>query len=162
MVGSSGIPRESRCVITICLPSRKRDGAPVTGRSPAPQSTLHQLGRFVGVGGFATIAQLGLFALLVLVVSQSWANVIAWTVSTVLANAAQRTLAFHVHGHGAWRDLGVGMVFSLIGLGVSAVALATFDTEGLVAAIAVLIAVNLAVGGVRFVALRRWYLARTA
>lgn len=158
--GEAGQLRESRCVITICLASRLRDGAPVAGRSVAHQSPLHQLARFVGVGGFATVAQLSLFALLSLVVSQGSANVIAWTVSTLVANAAQRTFAFDVHGQGAWRDLSVGMAFSLLGLAVSAVALTIFDTDEVVAAVAILIAVNLVVGGVRFLALRRWYVAR--
>ena len=102
--------------------------------------------------------QLGLFALLQVLVPVSWANVIAWGASTVVGNQVHRTLTFGRHGRsGARRDFAVSTALSLLSLGVTTLALASVDDDQPVAALIVLVAINSVVGLARFLGLRRWF-----
>ncbi|AZI56945.1 GtrA family protein [Nakamurella antarctica] len=116
-----------------------------------------QLSRFIGIGGIATVIQLGMFAGLALITSTVWANIISWTLSTVVANRAHRSVTFKVHDKDSrQRDLSVAAAFSLVALVASTLVLATVDTNGTMSLI-VLISVNGAVGVARYVALRWWF-----
>ncbi len=128
-----------------------------TPRSAAGHPS-HQLVRFAGVGGLATAVQLGLFAALLLVLPQVWANVISWAASTLLANAAQRSVTFGVHSADSARlDLAVSTAFSTLALATSWIALAELSPTDPVLSVAVLLGVNTVVGLTRFVALRWWF-----
>lgn len=123
----------------------------------------HRLVRFAAVGGAATALQLGLFALMQVLVPVFWANVIAWSASTVVANQVNRSLTFGVHGtDGARKDFWVSAAFSVFSLVASVVALAEVDDDQPVLSIVVLVAVNAAVGLVRFLGLRHWFDLRTS
>lgn len=118
----------------------------------------HPLVRFAAVGGGTTALQLGLFALLQVLVPVFWANVIAWGASTVVGNQVNRVLTFDRHGRdGARQDFAVSSAFSLLGLAATSLALSPVDDDDPVLALVVLIAVNSVVGLIRFVGLRRWF-----
>lgn len=123
----------------------------------------HPLARFAAVGGAATALQLGLFALMQVLVPVFWANVIAWSASTVVGNQVNRSLTFGVHGTAdARRDFWVSTGFSMLSLAAGAVALSEVSDDRPVLSIVVLIGVNIVVGLVRFVGLRRWFAVRAA
>lgn len=124
----------------------------------ADDAKRHPLARFAAVGGAATALQLGLFALLQVLVPVFWANVIAWGASTVVGNQVNRVLTFDRHGRdGARQDFVVSSAFSLLSLGATTLSLAPVDDDDPILALAVLIAVNSVVGLVRFLGLRRWF-----
>ncbi|RIJ67020.1 GtrA family protein [Nakamurella silvestris] len=135
--------------------------APRIGAEPATTATgtgWRQLGRFILVGGGATVAQLGIFVAFALVLSDQWANGLSWVLSTVGANIVHRGFTFGVHdAEGARRDLLLSTGFSALGLLASWVALAQFTTENTVLALVVLVGVNVVVGAARFLALRWWF-----
>ncbi len=123
----------------------------------------HPLSRFVGVGGVATVVQLGLLAGLTLVIDEAWANLMAWSVSTLIANAAHRRLTFGIHDRaGARRDIVVATAFSIVALVVSTAMLNHLEISDAVGAVLVLVAVNTVVGGVRYVALHWWFVTRVS
>lgn len=130
--------------------------AAVTNTAPA-----HPLTRFIGVGGIATVVQLGLLAGLATVIEQTWANLIAWTVSTLIANAAHRRVTFGIHDPaGARRDMLVATIFSIAALVLSTAALSQLQISHAVGAVLVLVAVNALVGAVRYAALHWWFITR--
>jgi putative flippase GtrA len=135
----------------------------VTRRESASARPGHPLVRFAGVGGAATVVQLGLFAALLAIVPQTLANLISWSVSTLVANSAHRSITFGVHGsRGAQRDLVVAAAFSLLSLGASVVALDQLTPDNPLLSVVVLIAVNCVVGLARYLCLRWWFAARRA
>lgn len=148
-----------------CMVPMLRHGRPVVNPSPAshhPAKPRHALIRFAGVGGVATAIQLGLFAALLTVLPQLWANVISWTVSTVVANAANRSVTFGVHGsEGAQRDFLVSGAFSALSLLASVAVLNEVGSDGSLQAVLALVAVNAAVGLARFAGLRWWFVSKS-
>ena len=131
--------------------------------SERPKRPRHKLVRFAGIGGVATGIQLGLFAALMLFLPQMWANLISWTVSTLIANAVNRSVTFGVHGSdGARRDLLVSTGFSVVSLLASLSVLGQIDTENPLLSVLALVAVNAVVGLARFAGLRWWFVARPA
>ena len=127
---------------------------------PSPQ---HRLARFAAVGGAATALQLGLFAVLQMLVPVVWATVIAWSASTLLANQVNRSLTFGVHGNdGARRDFWVSTGLSVVGLAAGVLALAQVGDDEPALSLVVLVGVNAMVGLFRFLGLQRWFEVRTA
>jgi putative flippase GtrA len=140
---------------TTAVTQRIRLGLPDWIQRPG---AIHPVILIVGVfciGSFATAAQLGLFAVLLPLIGETVANVIAWTVSSVAGNVVKRRFAFGVDVHSARRDLTVSMLSSLAGLVASIGTLGMVDVEGAVGAVGVMIAVNLTLGGIRFLALQQ-------
>lgn len=138
-----------------------RPAAHHTAAHDAAERLWQKLARFAGIGGVATAAQLGMFAVLITVIPQVWANVLSWSLSTVVANAANRSVTFDVHGSdGARRDFLISTAFSLVGLGASMTALSLSGDGDPIGSIVVLVAVNGVVGIARFSALRRWFAVR--
>jgi putative flippase GtrA len=112
------------------------------------------------VGSLSTVIQLGLYAFLAGSVGALLANVCAWLVSTMIGNAAHHRFTFRVAGHPGESDHLVGVLTSLAGLGLSSLVLVLLDQPtGLTGTIA-LVAVNAAVGALRFLALRWWLVGR--
>ncbi|HYN73831.1 MAG TPA: GtrA family protein [Nakamurella sp.] len=116
--------------------------------------------RFAAVGMAATGAQLALYAFLDGSAGPQLANVLAWLVSTLVANAAHRRYTFQLTGRACERDHLVGLVSSLAALGLSSLALALLNEPTGLDGVVALVAVNGAVGAVRFLALRWWWLGR--
>lgn len=116
--------------------------------------------RFTVVGSLGTLAQLALYAFLSDGLGAQVANVIAWLVSTVIANAAHHHFTFRVAGTAVESDHGFGMATSLAGLGLSSLLLAVLGQPAGLAGTVVLVAVNTTVGALRFVALRWWLVLR--
>jgi putative flippase GtrA len=152
--------------MTSCFMPAVRDGRtaesdPAT--SDRPSHPVHRLVRFAGIGGAATVVQLGLFAALLTIVPQTWANLFSWTVSTVIANSAHRSVTFGIHGSAhLQRDFLASAAFSLLSLGAGVVALARLSTDNPVLSVVVLIAVNAVVGLARYAGLSWWFTARAA
>ena len=140
-----------------------RDEHSARSYSMTSDPPTHRLAKFAGIGGIATVVQLGLFGVLQMVIPQFWANIVAWSVSTVIANTANRSLTFGVHGsEGAQRDFLVSTGFSLLALVASVLVLDKVDTSSPLLSVLLLIAVNTAVSGLRFAALRWWFAVRLA
>lgn len=116
--------------------------------------------RFTLVGSLGTVTQLALFAFLSDGLGAQVANVIAWLVSTVIANAAHHHFTFRVRGEAAESDHGFGMATSIAALGLSSLLLALLAQPDGLAGTVVLVAVNTVVGALRFVALRWWLVLR--
>ncbi len=131
-----------------------RRSASISATSDRPVQPIRRLVRFAGIGGATTAVQLGLFAALLMVIPQSGANLISWTISTLIANAAHRSVTFGVHGYArAQRDFMVSASFSLLSLGVSVAALAALSTDDPVLSVLVLIGVNAVIGLARYAGL---------
>lgn len=125
---------------------------PTSGGNP------HRLVRFTAVGGAATALQLGLFALLQVLVPAFWANIVAWAASTVVGNQVHRSLTFGRHGReGARQDFVVSIGFSALSLATTTLALAPVGDDEPGVALVVLIVVNSVVGLARFMGLKRWF-----
>ena len=116
--------------------------------------------RFAAVGTAATGAQLTLYAFLTGSVGPQLANVLAWLISTLVANAAHRRYTFQLSGRASEADHLVGALSSLAALGLSSVALMLLDEPSGLDGVVALVAVNAVVGAARFVALRWWWLGR--
>jgi len=116
--------------------------------------------RFAAVGGATTAAQLALYAFLAASVGPQLANVVAWLVCTLAANAAHRRYTFQLAGRPTEADHLVGALSSLAALGLSSLALMLLDEPGGLDGIVALVAVNAVVGAARFGALRWWWLGR--
>ena len=116
--------------------------------------------RFAAVGLAATGAQLALYAFLDSSVGPQLANVLAWIASTLVANAAHRRYTFQLTGRASESDHLVSLVSSLAALGLSSLALLLLDEPTGLDGVVALVAVNAAVGVVRFLALRWWWLGR--
>lgn len=117
--------------------------------------------RFAAVGMAATGAQIALYAFLDSSVGPQLANVLAWIASTLVANAAHRRYTFQLTGRASETDHLVGLVSSLAALGSSSLALVLLDEPTGLDGVVALVAVNAAVGVVRFLALRWWWLGRS-
>lgn len=118
--------------------------------------------RFAIVGSLATVLQLGLYALLSGSAGAQLANICAWLVSTMVATAGHSRYTFGLSGRCAESDHLAGLLTSLIGLGMSSLVLAVLDQPAGLAGTIVLVGVNAAVGGARFVALRWLLIGRNA
>nr|WP_051187779.1 GtrA family protein [Nocardia tenerifensis] len=121
-------------------------------------AVLPQLIRFALVGGSSNVAYVLLF-MAVHGIGAQIANIAGSIVSTVIANELHRQLTFRAAGRVTWfAAQWEGGALALLGLGLSATALAVLDflAPGLggPAQASVLIAVMAAVGGLRFMALR--------
>jgi len=88
------------------------------------------------------------------------ANVMAWLVCTLAANAAHRRYTFQLAGRATEADHLVGALSSLAALGLSSLALMLLDEPGGLEGIVALVAVSAVVGAARFGALRWWWLGR--
>ena len=133
-------------------------GMDALGRLPA--GLTGQGVRFAVVGSLATVTQLGLYAFLSGSVGAQLANICAWLISTLVANAGHHRYTFRVAGGSAESDHLVGLLTSLAGLGLSSLALALLDQPSGVSGTVALIAVNAAVGVLRFLAVRWWLVGR--
>ena len=127
---------------------------PLLGSDAVPA----QLARFAATGGLTTVAQLVLFTLLT-PAGTLVANTVAWAASTALANELHRRRTFHAGERISWPAAqweGGGL--ALMGLGLTTGALAGLSVlvpDAPVAGQALLVlAVNVTVGLLRFVALR--------
>ena len=118
--------------------------------------------RFAAVGTAATGAQLALYAFGSGPLGPQLANVCAWIVSTLLANAAHQRYTFRVEGRARDADHLVGMVTSLAGLALASAALFVLDEPAGVDGTVALVAVNAVVGVARYLALRWWWSGRSA
>ena len=115
--------------------------------------------RYLLVGTTGTVAYLLLYLLMTTVFSDLAANAIAWLVTTVATNSAHRHVTYEVRS-AMGSDEVVGLLTSLAALGLTTWALALLGgSSGATGAIA-LVAVNTAVGAVRFFVMRRWFAGR--
>lgn len=136
---------------------------PRFARRPHSARGVSQLVRFAGAGGLGMVAYLTLYALWQLVSPMAVANVIAWTISTLLTNAAQRRFAFGVTDEADRRtDSAIAMGSSLAELVISAMVIAAIPTSAAAwIAMAAIWAVNAVIGGGRFLLMRWWLCIRT-
>lgn len=123
-----------------------------------------QLARFAMTGGLATSVQVLLFTLLA-PVGPLAANVVSWAVSTALANELHRRRTFHAGGRvGPITAQLEGGGLSVLGLLVTTLALAAFavavPAAGTGLQTLLVVSLTVAVGLVRFVALRWSFGAR--
>lgn len=138
---------------------RSRGEAP---RLPRLRGGAGQLVRFAGAGGLGMIAYLALYAGLQVFMSMTISNVIAWTISTLLTNAAQRRYAFGVTNEAdRGADSAIALAASLAELAASAIVIAAIAaTAATWTAMAAIWAVNLVIGGGRFLVMRWWLCTR--
>lgn len=113
--------------------------------------------RFAMVGSTSTVIQLGLYSFLSGSVGAQLANIVAWLVGTFFGTAAHRRYTFRAVGGSPESDHLVGLLTSLGGLGISSLVLAALDQPTGLAGTLALIAVNSAVGVLRFVTLHQWF-----
>lgn len=112
--------------------------------------------RYLIVGTGTTLLQVGLFWLLEGGTGVQLANVLSWTVCTVLSTLAHRWFTFNRPA--ARADQLIGFATSLAALGLTAAALAMFGSDGGLEGGLIVIGVTFAVGCCRFAALRLWFL----
>lgn len=137
-------------------------GAWLAARRGAVPGWAAQLARFGVVGGAASVVQLALYGFLADGVGSQPANVVSWLMSTLLATEAHRRYSFRTSGDGVDSDHVVGIATSLVTLLLSTVALAALDDPDGSTGVLALVAVNAAVGLLRFAALRWWMVGRRA
>jgi putative flippase GtrA len=132
-----------------------------SGQSTNQNSVRNQGARFTVIGSAGTALRLAVFAAISELTGAQVASVISWLLSTLVTNAAHRSLTFGVHGAQHNRsDQLVAFTTSLVGLAISAIVLARLnDADGTAGLIAIL-AVNTLVGAARFAGLR-WWLRRS-
>jgi putative flippase GtrA len=136
------------------------------GRDPLsvagiPAGLAGQLLRFAAVGFASTLAYLVLYAVLRTGVSPQWANLIGSLVTAVANTAANRRLTFGVRGSdSAGKHQAQGLVVFAVGLGLTSGSLALLhalhSNPPRTVELAILIAVNLAAAGARFLMMRVW------
>lgn len=128
---------------------------------PADVRLRRQALIFAAVGATTTVLHLGLFALWSSALGSQTANAVALIVATIINTFANGWFAFGKRGGSGWlrAQLQAGVVF-LVGLGVTAAALAGLDlfwpAAGAALTVAVLAAANAAVTIGRFIAMRSW------
>ncbi|MEO6957324.1 MAG: GtrA family protein [Antricoccus sp.] len=133
-------------------------------RPPRLNTSIDQLAKFAGVGSAAMLLYLAFYAELGMWIPAVMANVIGWTVSTLVANELQRRWAFSVNDRNTRRaDQTIALTASLIGLALSTAVLAGVpDGFSSLAGIAVILLINLVIGTGRFVLMRWWLITRHA
>lgn len=147
------------------LASLLRPGPPVTvvgflRRWAARPAWVGQLARFGMVGGGASVLQLATYGFLADSVGAQPANIVSWLLSTLMATELHRRFSFGGSQSGTESDHVVGIASSLLALLLSASALATLDDPSGAVGVLALVVVNGVVGGLRFVVLRWWIVAR--
>ncbi|GAB3310845.1 hypothetical protein EK0264_11105 [Epidermidibacterium keratini] len=120
------------------------------------RSFLMQSWRFIVVGTAGTVLYLAMYVVLAEVLDTLLANVAAWTVSTVLTNEAHRRITFRAHDRARF-DSTAGMLTSLLGLGLSSIAVALAEAQSTTVQLVALLAGTATAGTVRFVLLHLWY-----
>lgn len=131
-----------------------------SGRVTATPDRLTIQGlRYLLIGGSATAIQLGLFALLEGWTGNQLANVIAWSITTVLSTVAHRGFTFRKRDRDRY-DQVVGGLTSLASLGLTSLALDLLDPQGGFWGVMVVLGVNVIVGCTRFALLRGWFLGK--
>ncbi|TKV56330.1 hypothetical protein FDO65_20425 [Nakamurella flava] len=121
-----------------------------------------QAARFAAVGGGATVLQLALYAFVADCVGAQVANVLSWSVATVIAGVAHHRFTFRLDHSGSERDHLVNLASSLAALLLSSAVLAVAGNPSGLLGTALLLAVNGTVGTGRFVLLRWWLTGRRA
>ena len=117
--------------------------------------------RFSAAGVLGTLAYVGLYMLFDLWLPVLAGNALAWLITTVATNEAQRRWAFGVrHGHTA--DVVIGLITSGATLVVTTVAVGVLHDTDVSGAISAIIAINTAAGIARFLTVRWWYAHRRA
>jgi putative flippase GtrA len=116
------------------------------------------------IGGVVTLAYLGLYAALRVVLAAQAANAVSWVATAIADTAANRRLTFGISGRaGAVRSQAEGLVVFGLGLAITSGSLAALDAlvaePGRLLELAVLLGANLVAGLVRFVLLRVWVFA---
>lgn len=138
---------------------------PAMQHRPARLTTsVDQLAKFAGAGTAAMLLYLALYAELGMWIPAVMANVIGWTVSTLVANEMQRRWAFGINNRNTRRaDQTIALTASLIGLALSTAILAEVpDGFSSFEGIAVILLINLVIGTGRFVLMRWWLVTRRA
>lgn len=129
------------------------------------ERAIDQFSRFVLVGGVSNVLYGAVFLLLrsegILV-----ANVVGALLSTILANELHRRRTFRAADRVHWlTGQGEGGGIALLGIVISTAALALvgvlLPTIGGIAEVALVVTITGIVGGVRFLALRRWVFSFT-
>jgi putative flippase GtrA len=116
------------------------------------------------IGGVATLAYLGLYAVLRGPLGAQPANAVAWILTAIADTAANRRLTFGISGRsGAVRAQGEGLLVFGLGLAITSGSLGALDAlvaqPGRPLELGVLLGANLVAGLVRFVLLRVWVFA---
>ena len=167
-----GIARLARALATGKLPLA--DIRAHLGRRPlsaepigVPPGMTRQAIRFAVIGVLSTAATLALYAVLRVVLSAQWANLVAMVVTTVANTAANRRFTFAVRGReGAARHQIQGLLLFLIGLAITSGSLAALhavdSAPNRAVEIAVLLGANLVAAVVRFGLMRIWMFRPTA
>jgi putative flippase GtrA len=151
-----------------CLPSAHgtagRTAARLLRRLRDADAAAAQLVRFALAGGLATAVQVSLFALLAPIGSLS-ANVVAWSVSTALANELHRRRTFRAGDlvgwfAAQWEGGGLALVGLLATSGALALLAAAAPDADVATQTLLVLAMTAAVGLARFVALRWSFVVR--
>ena len=132
---------------------------------PAAAARLHErwrvgweIARFGVVGGGSTVIQLALYAFLAADLGSQLANIVSWLAATLLATEGHRRFTFAAGRATTEGDHVIGLATSLAALALSSLTLAALGNPSAIVGVVALVAVNAAVGLLRFVALRRWML----
>lgn len=120
---------------------------------------LRQSWRFMVVGTAGMTLYLATYVVLAELLASVLANVLAWTISTVITNEGHRRITFGAHDRARF-DSSVGMLTSLLGLGLSSIAVALADGQTTTVQLIALVAGTATAGTVRFLLLHLWYADR--
>lgn len=126
---------------------------------PRLRQLAAQAGRYLLIGGGTTGLQLLLVWLLTAPLGATWAFVLSWVVATGLSTWGHRIVTFVQHAIDR-RDQLVGYATALAGLGLNTGALQVLEPATGAQSAAIVVAINTAIGTLRFVILRLWFLGR--
>ena len=160
-----GVARLGRSLVSGSLPLREIGERLGRTSSEAGRGRLGmQVGIFLVIGVFSTLAYALLYLVLCSGMSPWWANFTALLTTTVVNTAANRRFTFGVRGpRGAMRHQAQGIALFAAGLAATSGSLTLLHVLGSTSRgweVVVLTAANLAVTVLRFVAMRIWVFVR--
>lgn len=148
--------------MTTALAPAATESADHAAAVPGGASFIAQAACYLAVGSSAMVLYLGAYAALALAVPAVAANVLAWTLSTIVGNSAHRKITFGVSGRdSAAADAAIGMATSVLGLLLSTAAVTVASSASSAMQVVALLAGSSIGGASRFLAMR-WWLGRGA
>lgn len=146
--------------MTATAPTARRPRWLALRMSARVRELAGQGARFAAVGGGATLLQLAVYAFVADGLGAQVANVLSWSIATVVAGFAHHRFTFRLGSAGDERDHLVNLVSSLAALLLSSAVLALAGNPAGAVGTVLLLAVNGAVGTGRFALLRWWLTVR--
>ncbi len=122
---------------------------------------VRQALRYSTAGIAGTLAYVGLYMLFDQWIPAVVGNAVAWLITTLATNTAQRRWAFDVR-KGRTADAVIGLVTSAATLIITTIAVTLLRDADVSATVAALITINTAAGTARFLTVRWWFVHRRA